>query len=183
MSRNAFLRGAVAAALCWAGLLAAAPGARAGQESFVYVSANPAGPNAIEALARNRQTGHLMRIGQFPTGGMGDPNVGGFEQHSVVTNGQHISIVNAWSDTVSAVAIRANKSLKDLCQAPTGGHRPVGIAPGKKFLYVANEGNPPGGSNSETPSYSDFRLASDGHPTPIPNSTVLLNPGDVVVNK
>src|SRR4051812_10119648 len=77
-------------------LLAVPTRAEAGTsgKSFVYTNDNLDGPNAVEILRRDEATGKLTHLGREETGGMGDPFTGGFEQHSVVTNGKSLYVVN-----------------------------------------------------------------------------------------
>ena len=153
--------------------------------SFAYTITNPAGPNAIEAFRRHPQTGRLTRIGRFPTGGTGDPFVGGFQQHAIVSNGRFLYAVNPGSDTISAFAIAVNGRLRLLGSVPSNGRRPVSLALHDRLLYVANEGSIPGDA-SGVASYSGFHIRHDGSLRPIPNSTVLVSLGgslaDVLFN-
>ena len=57
-------------------------GARATQSastgrSFVYTIANPDGPNTIAAYARNPETGELIFLDVYPTGGRGNGTIHG----------------------------------------------------------------------------------------------------------
>lgn len=148
--------------------------------SFVYVIANPEGSNAIEAFSRNRQNGHLTYVARYPTGGMGDPSVGGFEQHALVTNGRNLYAVNPGSDDISAFRIANNGLLTLLGRVPSSGRRPVSLALHGDLLYVANEGNTVIAAPEEQlpGSYSGFRVKNNGTLVPIPNSTIALKSGD-----
>jgi 6-phosphogluconolactonase len=162
-----------------AGLLTARPALSEGDapKSFVYVITNPDGPNAVEAYSRDGRTGRISHIARYPTGGTGYSLVGGFEQNSLVSDGDFLYAVNPGSDTISAFAVRKDGSLRLLGQVPSGGRLPVSLALNKGLVYVANEGNVPG-DDPEQGSYSGFTVGKYGRLKPLPGSTVLLNPGD-----
>lgn len=117
--------------------------------------------NAVEAFSRNPRTGLLVRVGRYDTGGLGDPFVGGFQQHSIVSNGNFVYAVNPGDDTVSAFEVRSNCSLRLIDTAPSGGRRPVSLALNGNLLYVANSGHSPV-QELEEASYSGFRIRNNG---------------------
>jgi len=181
-------------AIVLAGLCAffAAPKPAAAGKSFIYVNDNLDGPNAVEILARDEATGRLTHLGRQATGGMGDPFTGGFEQHSVVSNGKSLYVVNPGPQpgaefkhgTVSAFRVRGDGSLQLLNVVDSGGRRPVALAVHGDLLYVANQGTIPGGDDDLAGSYSGFRVRGNGSLEPIPNSTVQTprdsSPADIL---
>jgi hypothetical protein len=165
-----------------------------GAASFVYTLTNPAdpnadptdpnavgGPNAVDAFTRNRETGRLTYMGRYLTGGLGDPFVGGSSQHSLVSNGKHLYAVNPGDDTISALEIRRDSSLRLLNRVPSGGRRPASLALHGNLLYVANQGNSPE-QPPDLASYSGFRVRRDGSLQPLPGSTITLNVGDTAAD-
>lgn len=167
------LCGVLGALAVWSNDANAHPSSR----SFVYVDANPSGPNGIEAFSRDSRTGFLTRIGRFSSGGLGFAFVGGLEQHALVVKGRHLYAVNPGDDTIASFTINPDGSLELLGTVPSGGFRPSAITVSGKFAYVANKGGFPG-EPVAAPSYSGFRVLDDGRLQPIPQSTVTLDPGD-----
>jgi hypothetical protein len=153
-----------------------------GSGSFVYVLANPTGPNVVEVFARNRLTGKLTYQARFPTGGQGDFNTGASEQHALVTDGEYLFAVNPGSNDISVFAMRQDGSLRLLSRTPSGGPSPVSLAVHDDLLYVANQGDPvfePGEPvGPRIANYTGFKVKRDGKLQPIEGSTVTLNPGD-----
>src|SRR5882724_7084774 len=80
--------------------------------SFVYTITNPNGPNAIAAYERNTETGELIFLGVYPTGGRG---TGGLidSQSPLVANaaGTLLFAVNPGSNDISVMAINDDGSL------------------------------------------------------------------------
>lgn len=164
---------------------------RIGGGSFVYVLANPIGPNVVEVFARNRLTGRLTHQASVPTGGQGNFDAGASSQHSLVTDGEFLYAVNPGSDDISVFAIRENGSLRLLSRTPSGGPNPISLALHDDLLYVANQGDPvfePGEPvGPRIGNYTGFKVRRDGTLRPIAGSTVTLNqadtPTDVLFNK
>src|SRR6266581_4169146 len=80
--------------------------------SFVYTITNPSGPNAIASYERNTETGELIFLGAYPTGGRG---AGGLidSQSPLVVNaaGTLLFAVNPGSNDISVMAINDDGSL------------------------------------------------------------------------
>lgn len=158
-------------------------------QSVVYVVTNPDGKNAVEAYSRDRSSGRLTHLGRYETDGRGDPNVGGVESHSLVGDRHFVYVVNPGSDTVSAMAVRNDGSLRLLGSAPSGGRRPVSVAVHGNLLYVVNQGNIPGSAEPDQlpASYSGFHIRADGTLEPIAGSTITLprgaSPGEILFNR
>lgn len=150
--------------------------------SFVYVLANPTGPNVVEVFARNRLTGRLTYQSRVSTGGQGNFNAGASSQHSIVTDGQYLYAVNPGSDDITVFSVRQDGSLRAIGRTPSGGPSPVSLALHDDLLYVANQGDPvfePGQPiGPRIANYSGFKVQRDGTLRPIEGSTITLNPGD-----
>jgi 6-phosphogluconolactonase (cycloisomerase 2 family) len=200
------------AALLWGatlcGMLAATAAARAdgrddrdddhgnnrggGNKSFVYVNDNLDGPNAVESFARDPNTGRLTHLGRTFTGGNGFPFTGGFEQHSLVSDGDFLYAVNpgaqtgAPSDdgTISSFRIHKDGSLELLNVVSSRGLRPVSLALHDDLLYVANQGSIPGSGEGLPGSYSGYHVRKNGSLEPIPGAVYPVpadaSPADIV---
>jgi 6-phosphogluconolactonase (cycloisomerase 2 family) len=146
-------------------LVGAAPLARSGQElqgagrSFLYTIINPDGPNEIAAYERNTETGELIFIGTYPTGGRGNGTAVDSQAPLVVNpQGTLLFAVNPGSNDISVMAIRNNGSLDPVGPPVSSrGVEPASLALGNGLLYVANKGN-----DVTPPNYVGFRVASDG---------------------
>ena len=127
--------------------------------SFVYTITNPSGPNAIAAYERNTETGELIFLGAYPTGGRG---TGGLidSQGPLVANaaGTLLFAVNPGSNDISVMAINDDGSLalRD-GPVPSRGVEPASLALRDDLLYVANKGDA-----VDPPNYSGFLVESDG---------------------
>src|SRR6266849_10496586 len=81
---------------------ASAPTAR----SFVYTITNPDGPNAIAAYERNAETGELIFLGAYPTGGRGTGrSIDSQSPLKVNAQGTLLFAVNPGSDDISVMGI------------------------------------------------------------------------------
>jgi 6-phosphogluconolactonase (cycloisomerase 2 family) len=144
-------------------------GARATQSastgrSFVYTIANPDGPNTIAAYARNPETGELIFLDVYPTGGRGTGQMID-SQSPLVANadGTLLFAVNPGSNDISVMAINADGSL-ELREGPvpSRGVEPASLALSESLLYVANKGDA-----VNPPNYSGFSVQPDGSLTRI----------------
>jgi len=151
--------------------------------SFVYTITNPNGPNAIAAYERNTETGELIFLGAYPTGGRG---TGGLidSQSSLVANaaGTLLFAVNPGSDDISVMAINDDGSLalRD-GPVPSRGVEPASLALRDGLLYVANKGDA-----VDPPNYSGFLVESDGTLTGIKRRIGLAfgdNPTQVLFSR
>jgi 6-phosphogluconolactonase len=149
----------------------------------VYVNDNTAGPNTIGAFDRHANGSLTPEAGSpFAAGGAGT-GTGLASQGAlqISPDGRFLIAVDAGSNQVSVLRIRANGSLRLVPGGvvSSGGVQPVSVAIHGGLVYVANSGT--GGSN-----YTGFRLGEDGHLRPVPGSTVALpdgsQPGDVLFN-
>ncbi|MCP9495595.1 MAG: lactonase family protein [Pyrinomonadaceae bacterium MAG19_C2-C3] len=154
--------------------------------------------NAVEAFSRNPRSGLLVRVGRYDTEGLGDPFVGGFQQHAIVSNGSFVYAVNPGGDaevddgngTISAFEVQSNCSLRHINTVSSGGRRPVSLALNGNLLYVANAGHSPV-QTPEPASYSGFRIRNNGSLRALDCGTVPARSGlgfgstlaDVVFNR
>jgi 6-phosphogluconolactonase len=139
----------------------------------VYVMTNQV-TNTV-AVFRRSHTGTLTRVGEFPTGGAGDPvpqpgdpptdPLG--SQGSLILGGdnQFLFAVNAGSNQISVLKTGTDElTIADVVDS--GGVRPISLALHGDLLYVLNEG--------ATPNITGFTINADGTLTPLPNSTQPL---------
>jgi 6-phosphogluconolactonase (cycloisomerase 2 family) len=111
--------------------------------------------------------GSLRRQGSFATGGAGTGAGLGSQGALIVSSSDKwLFAVNAGSNEVSVLqATGLSLSLKDI--EPSGGTTPISLTQHGPWLYVLNAG---GAGN-----ITGFHISSDGHLTPIPNSTRTLS--------
>ena len=150
---------------------------------------DPEVSNAVESFAVDKQTGTLTYVGRFETGGLGDPFVGGFQQHSIISAGKYVFAVNPGDNTVSSFAVNKDCSLSLIDTQDSLGARPVSLAASGNLLYVANAGHSPI-QDVEPASLAGFRIEKDGSLTPLACPVVPTDAGtfgntlaDVVFNK
>jgi len=165
--------------------------AATGVLGHVYVDDNTTGTNTVAVFAR-LGNGALVARPDSPVavGGAGS-GAGTGSQGSLqeTPDGRYLLAVDAGSNQISVLRIRANGDLTPVAGGPvsSGGFKPVSIAidpvqgvlHGSDLVYVANAGA--GGSN-----YTGFALQPDGALRPLTGSTVALpdaaSPGDVLFN-
>jgi len=127
--------------------------------SFVYTITNPDGPNTIAAYERNTETGELIFLGAYPTGGRGIGRLIDSQSPLVVNaDASLLFAVNPGSDDISVMAINDDGSLA-LRDGPVSsrGVEPASLALNDELLYVANKGNA-----VDPPNYSGFFLEAGG---------------------
>src|SRR6266404_218123 len=152
--------------------------------SFVYTIANPEGPNAIAAYERNPETGELIFLGVYPTGGRGAGRLVDSQSPLVASaDGRLLFAINAGSDDISVLATREDGSLEPVGPpVPSRGVAPASLALGNNFLFVANKGDA-----VNPPNYSSFVVDErDGMLTRIKRRIILAigdNPTHVVLNR
>lgn len=147
--------------------------ATASGRSFLYVITNPNGPNEIAAYIRNPETGELILLGTYLTGGRGTGSIID-SQSPIVANaeGTRLYAVNTGSNDISVMAVLPDGALEAVgAPVPSGGVAPASLALRSDLLYVANKGDA-----SSSPSYVGFRVASDGTLTQAKRRR--LDPGD-----
>ncbi|HEU4387866.1 MAG TPA: hypothetical protein VFV34_08720, partial [Blastocatellia bacterium] len=129
------------------------------RRTFVYTIMNPGGPNAIAAYEANDETGELVFLGTYATGGLGTGRLVD-SQSPLIANpeGTLLFAVNPGSDDISAMAIRADGSLA-LINSPISsrGVEPASLTLRNNLLYVANKGDA-----VNPPTYAGFRVEADG---------------------
>lgn len=130
-----------------------------GGRSFVYTITNPSGPNAIAAYERNTETGELIFLDTYLTGGRGTGRILDSQSPLVVNRqGTLLFAVNPGSDDISVMAIRNDGSLALVGEpVPSRGVEPASLALREDLLYVANKGDA-----VDPPSYAGFFVGNDG---------------------
>lgn len=151
--------------------------------SFVYTITNPDGPNAVAAYERNPETGELIFLGTYPTGGRGAGRLIDSQSPLVVnTEGTLLFAVNPGSDDISVMAINDDGSLalRD-GPVPSRGVEPASLALRGDLIYVANKGDA-----VDPPNYSGFLVENDGTLTRIKRRIGLVfgdNPTQVLFTR
>lgn len=138
--------------------------------SFVYTITNPDGPNTIAAYERNPETGELIFLDVYPTGGQGTGRVIDSQSPLIVNSaGTLLFAVNPGSNDISVMAINDDGSL-ELREGPvpSRGAEPASLALSEALLYVANKGDA-----VNPPTYSGFSVQPDGSLTRIKRRIVL----------
>ncbi|MEA2631654.1 MAG: hypothetical protein QOE66_1873 [Chloroflexota bacterium] len=135
----------------------------------VYVNNNSAIHNTVAGFERHRD-GTLSPLSgsPFATGGAGiGTPTGSAGAIQASADGRYLLAVDAASDDISVLRIRADGSLRLIETEPSNGTTPLSIAIHDDLVYVANAGA--GGSD-----YTGFRLRDNGRLEPIAGSTVSL---------
>jgi 6-phosphogluconolactonase (cycloisomerase 2 family) len=135
------------------------PGPKASVGSFVYTITNPDGPNEIAAYERNIETGELVFVDTYPTGGRGSGRVVDSQSPLLLdAEGMLLFAVNPGSHDISVMAIRENGALERVGEpVPSRGIGPSSLALRNNLLYVANKGD-----DLNAPNYSGFFVGGDG---------------------
>ncbi|HSB10135.1 MAG TPA: hypothetical protein VLM38_11670 [Blastocatellia bacterium] len=153
------------------------------RRSFVYTITNPDGPNAIAAYEANAETGELVFLATYPTGGRGNGRIVDSQSPLVLdTEGSMLFAVNPGSDDISVMAMRDDGSL-ELLSSPvhSRGVEPASLALSNNLLYVANKGDA-----EHEPSYAGFFVQADGSLTRVRRRIALSqgdNPTQVLFNR
>jgi 6-phosphogluconolactonase len=129
------------------------------QRTFVYTLTNPNGPNAVAAYEADGETGELIFLGTYPTGGLGTGRLVDSQSPLVINpEGTLLFAVNPGSDDISVMAITPDGSLV-LINRPvfSRGIEPASLALRNNLLYVANKGDA-----ANPPSYCGFNVEADG---------------------
>lgn len=148
--------------------------------SFVYTITNPNGANAIAAYERNTETGELIFLGTYSTGGRGTGRILDSQSPLVINRqGTLLFAVNPGSDDISVMAISDDGSLALVGEpVPSRGVEPASLALRDDLLYVANKGDA-----VDPPSYAGFFVGSDGALTRVKRRIALAfgdNPTQVL---
>lgn len=164
------------------GARATTPSATTGR-SFVYTITNPDGPNTIAAYERNPETGELIFLDAYPTGGLGAGRMIDSQSPLVVNSaGTLLFAVNPGSNDISVMVIKDDGSL-ELRDGPVSsrGVEPASLALSEALLYVANKGDA-----VNPPNYSGFSVQPDGSLTRIKRRIELAfgdNPTQVLFTR
>jgi 6-phosphogluconolactonase len=131
----------------------------------VYVQTNETAENRVIAFGRARD-GTLTELGPYPTGGAGDGIAHLTSQGSVVltSDGRHLLVTNAGSDSVSVFAVSSD--ALSLVQTVETGPAPKSIAEHDGLVYVLSAGDP---------AVAGFRLGETSL-APLPDSARRLAP-------
>lgn len=144
------------------------------QSTLVYTITNPNGPNSIAAYEANSETGELIFLGAYPTGGFGAGRIVDSQGPLVINSeGTLLFAVNPGSDDISVMTIGADGSLA-LINGPVSsrGVEPASLALSNDLLYVANKGDA-----ANPPSYCGFKVGADGSLTRV-KRRITLAAGD-----
>jgi len=150
--------------------------------TFVYTITNPNGPNAIAAYEANGETGELILLGTYPTGGLGTGRLVDSQSPLIVNqDGTLLFAVNPGSNDISVMSIGTDGSLS-LIDGPVSsrGVSPSSLALKNDLLYVANKGD-----DANPPRYCGFRVEADGSLFPIKRRITLAvgeNPTHLLFN-
>lgn len=156
---------------------------------FVYVGGNDPAGNVIFALERNNTDGSLTQLpgSPFSAGGSGIPfttALGPFDSDQEIissSTGTLLFAVNGGSDTIAVFSINVDGSLVPVPESPfpSGGSNPVSLGlSNDKVLVVVNQATPrPGSPPPLPPNYTSFHVGPQGQLTPIPDSTISIDPG------
>ncbi len=167
--------------------LAAGKGSAQAQ-NFVYVEGDDPARNAIFAFARNNTDGSLAQLpgSPFSAAGLGiafATTLGPFElDQAIILNSTDTLLfaVNGGSDTIAVFNINVDGSLVPVAGSPfpSGGSNPVSVGLSNDNVLVAvNQSQDPNHPGSPPPNYTSFRVGPQGQLTPIPNSTISIDPG------
>jgi len=142
----------------------------------VYVLTNQPS-NAVAAFDR-APDGTLTSVGEFSTGGSGNPVAQPGDpptdplasQGALILsdNNQLLFAVNAGSNEISVLSIGKN-GLTLVDKVSSGGVRPISLTVHEDLLYVLNEGG--------TPNITGFTVSDAGELTPLAGSTRPLTAG------
>src|SRR3954452_2259873 len=142
----------------------------------VYVLTNQVS-NAVAAFDR-APDGTLTPVGEFSTGGSGNPVAQPGDpptdplasQGALILsdNSKFLFAVNAGSNEISVLAI-GNNGLTLVDKVSSGGVRPISLTVHENLLYVLNEGG--------TPNITAFTVSNKGELTPLAGSTRPLTAG------
>ncbi len=117
------------------------PPAVADTTNAVFASQNPAGANSVASFVQNPRTGNLSFVGEYATGGTGDPSIQANQSHALASNGSHLFVTNAGDDSISVFTIKRGGKLSLKRTYPSAGSNPVSLAVIGSRLLVVNQGS------------------------------------------
>lgn len=153
------------------------PGAPADAGSIVgavYTTSNDPNGNEVFVYAR-RDDGSLGFVWSFWTGGagtgagLGDQGALAFDPSS-----NTFFAVNAGDNSISALALQSDGSLKLLSHVPSGGATPISITVSQGIAYALNAGASPADGGTVDANISGFKL-DNGALTPLANQVWPLS--------
>ena len=147
-------------------------------DGTIYIESNQTAANTNSVLAFRYKDGSLrpLSVREYPTGGSGShdlSNAGVLDaEQQVVTNADQTLLFapNAGSDTVAVFHIANDGTLSPVKGSPfpSLGKAPASVGVSGDELFVANKAQDGTRPLKKTPaSYATFRIAGDGHLTPI----------------
>ncbi len=179
-------RFAAAAALAAVISVAFVGGAAAGHDPAgspvvgqLYINDNTAPANTVGGFDRHADGSLTPLAGSpFAVGGSGTGSATASQGAlQLSSDGRYLLAVDAGSNQISVLRIKADGSLQPADLESSNGVDPVSIAEYDGLVYVANAGN-------TAPNYTGFSLNAGGHLRAISGSTVSLptgsQPGDVL---
>src|SRR5688572_24174737 len=137
--------------------------ARHSDRSIVYTMSNAAAANELLAF-KQTDNGSLVPLASYPTGGRGSGGGLG-NQGAVVSDGEHIFVVNAGSDDLSVFGTKG-RGLRLVDTIASGGLRPISVTVHHDLVYVLNAGSD---------SIAGFKLAKNGRLRVLPGSEQPLS--------
>jgi 6-phosphogluconolactonase (cycloisomerase 2 family) len=147
-------------------------------DGTIYIESNQTAPNENSVLAFRYRGGALrpLNVREYSTGGVGSHDLSNHgvldAEQQVVTNADHTLLFapNAGSDTVAVFRIAKDGALSPAKGSPfpSLGKAPASVGVSGDELFVANKAQDGVRRLKTTPaSYATFRIAADGHLTPI----------------
>jgi 6-phosphogluconolactonase (cycloisomerase 2 family) len=124
--------------------------ARHSESSIIYTISNAAAGNELLAF-RQGSNGTLTPLASHATGGLGSGSGLG-NQGAVVSDGEHIFVVNPGSDDLSVFRVRKS-GVRLVDTIASGGVRPISVTVHHDLVYVLNAGSD---------SIAGFRLGKNG---------------------
>ncbi len=151
-----------------------------------YVQSNTTKDNGVLAIPYRAGDMAPLPISRCATGGTGSADLtdsGVLDANNqILINPVHTLLfsVNQGSDSIAVFTIAANGALTPVAGSPfpSGGKAPASLGLVRNTLVVANKAQDGiRDLTTEKPTYTTFRMESDGRLTPVPNSTVESEPG------
>jgi 6-phosphogluconolactonase (cycloisomerase 2 family) len=147
-------------------------------DGTVYIESNQAAPNANSVLAFRYKDGSLrpLNVREYLTGGSGSHDLSNHgvldAEQQITTNADKTLLFapNAGSDSIAVFHIHKDGTLAPVKGSPfpSLGPAPASVGVSGDELFVANKAQDGTRPLKKTPaSYATFRIAKDGHLTPI----------------
>jgi 6-phosphogluconolactonase len=137
--------------------------ARHSESSIIYTMSNAVAGNELLAF-RQGSNGTLTPLASHATGGLGSGSGLG-NQGAVVSDGEHIFVVNPGSDDLSVFRARES-GVRLVDTIASGGVRPISVTVHHDLVYVLNAGSD---------SIAGFKLGKNGRLRVLPGSEQPLS--------